>query len=100
MGKQKYPTNTTGTSTEGQPKQRDHTKTGKLAKRRELRRLEAIARQVDKIKQFEANLDKAKNKDEAQRKLAHAQLTLQKIRGGVPHKELEKKFAVEPEKKS
>ncbi len=92
MGKQKYPTTAGAVSADGERRERDHTKTGKLAKRREVRRLEAIARQVDRIKKLEAVLEKAKDKAEAQKDLTHAQFTLQTIRGGVSHTELRKRF--------
>ena len=75
-------------------KQRDHTKTGKLAKRRETRRLEAIERQVRRVMTFEKGLEKAKKKGEAQAKLTHAQYTLQTIRGGTPHEVLAKQFGI------
>jgi hypothetical protein len=77
--------------TEGR-KQRDHTKTGKLARRRETRRLQAIERQVRRIQSLETALPKAKKQSEAQAKLTHAQLTLQKIRGGVDHNILLSQF--------
>ncbi len=92
MGKQKYPLTAGGVTVEGQSKQRDHTKSGKLAKRRETRRLEAIARQVENIRKLETALEKAKDKAKAQDALTHAQLTLQQIRGGVPHKVLLERF--------
>lgn len=95
MGKNKYPQTTGGTTVDGEKKQRDHTKTGKLAKRRETKRLEAIARQVERIHQFEAALEKSKNKKAAEVELRYAQLTLQKIRGGKPHAELDKQFKAE-----
>lgn len=98
MGKQKYPNTTNGTNVAGEATKRNHTKSGKLQKRRDLRRLEAIARQVENVNELEAQLEKAKNKEEVQKRLTHAQLTLQKLRGGVPHKELEKKFGVETTK--
>jgi hypothetical protein len=93
MGKQKYPTTGGAVTIDGERKQRDHTKTGKLAKRRETRRLEAIGRQVERVQTLEQALEKAKDKAEAQKAVTHAQLTLQQIRGGVPHKELAKRFA-------
>lgn len=67
---------------------RDHTKSGKLAKRKELRRLEAIARQVTRIEKAEKNAQKAKDKALAQEKIDHAKLTLLQIRGGKPHDQL------------
>lgn len=93
MSKQKYPTSIEGTTVGGERRQRDYTKTGKLAKRRDTRRLEAIERQVRRIQMFEEQLEKAKNKTEAQKNLIHAQITLQQIRGGVPHNEIAKRFA-------
>ena len=63
----------------------NHNKSGKKAKRKELRRLEAIVRQVVRIEKVEKNATKAKNKKDAQLKVDHAHLTLQMIRGGVPH---------------
>lgn len=100
MGKQKYPTTDGGVTTDGTPKQRDHTKTGKLQKRRETRRLEAMARQVERIQGFERDLEKAKNKGAALAILTHAQLTLQKIRGGTPEKVLNHKFKTATEKET
>ena len=82
---------------ETEKKHRDHTKTGKLAKKREDRRLEAIERQVRRIKTFEEKLEKAKDKKSAQEDLTHAQFTLQTIRGGKPHDELTKEFKVKIE---
>ena len=76
-------------TTEIVKKQRSHTKTGKLAKRKELRRHQATERQINRIKILEDNLPKAKKKAEAQAKVNHAQLTLQQIRGGVPHEVLD-----------
>jgi hypothetical protein len=92
MGKQKYSNTTVGVTTGGERKQRDNSKTGKHDKRREVRRLEAIERQVIRIQSLEQALEKAKDKADAQKALTHAQLTLQKIRGGVPHKELRQRF--------
>jgi LPS O-antigen subunit length determinant protein (WzzB/FepE family) len=92
MGKQKYPTTAGGVTVDGERRQRDYTKTGKLAQRRETRRLEAIERQVVNIQSLEQALEKAKDKEVAQRAITNAQLTLQQIRGGVPHKELVKRF--------
>ncbi len=93
MGKQKYPTTAAGVTIDGERKQRDHTKTGKLARRRETRRLEAIERQVVRIQKLEKVLEKAEDKTEAQKSISKAQLTLQKIRGGVDQRELVKRFA-------
>jgi len=70
----------------------NYTKTGIKAKRKELRRLEAIARQATRIEKAEKNATKAKNKVEAQRKVDHAKLTLLMIRGGKPHDELRRNF--------
>lgn len=77
-------------------KQRNHDKTGKLAKKREQRRLDAIERQVRRIQTLEENLKTAKKKGEAQARLSHAELTLQQIRGGHPHESLAKSFGVKP----
>ena len=77
--------------TEGR-KQRDHTKTGKLAKKKELRRLEAIERAVKRVQTFEQALEKTKNKGPAQADLNHAQYTLQTIRGGTDQRILAKSF--------
>ena len=63
----------------------NNNKSGKKAKRKEIRRLEAIARQIVCIEKAEKNAAKAKHKINAQRKIDHANLTLQQIRGGVPH---------------
>lgn len=95
MGKQKYPTTAGGVTVDGEKKQRNHKKSGKLAARRETRRLEAIERQVRRVMKFEKALEKAKDKKSATQKLTHAQLTLQKIRGGVPHAELAKRFTTQ-----
>ena len=100
MGKQKYPQASSGEIADGENKQRNHRKSGKLAKRRELRRLEATARQVERVKKFEKALEKAKKKGPAQAKLTQAQLTLQKIRGGVPHSVLDHKFKTATEKEA
>lgn len=75
-------------------KQRDHTKTGKLAKKREIRRLEAIERQVRRVMTFEKALEKAKKKGEASARLTHAQYTLQTIRGGVDQHTLANQFGI------
>ncbi len=72
----------------------NYTKSGKLAKRRECRRMEAIARQVANVQKAEANAAKAKDKSKAEAKVNHANFTLQTIRGGVPHTDLAKKFGV------
>lgn len=79
--------------TEGR-KQRDHTKTGKLAKKRENRRLEAIERQVRRVMTLEKALEKAKKKGDAQATLKHAQATLQKIRGGTDQRVIDKQFGI------
>lgn len=75
-------------------KRRDHTKTGKLARHREQKRLEAIERAVRRVQTFEQALDKAKNKGQAQAALNHAQYTLQTIRGGTDQHKLAKQFGV------
>ena len=66
----------------------NHNKSGKKAKRKELRRLEAIARQVTRIIKAEKNAQKAKDKAAAFKKVEHAKLTLLQIRGGKPHDQL------------
>lgn len=95
MGKNKYPQTTGVGMVDGEKKRKDCTKTGKLAKRRELRRLEAIARQVENVRDLEALLSKASDKKAADLAIRQAQLTLQKIRGGKPHSELDKAFKAE-----
>jgi hypothetical protein len=78
----------------------NHNKSGKQEKRRELRRLEAISRQVTRIEKAEKNALKAKDKAEAQRKIDKAKLTLIQIRGGTPHQDptvKAKAVAVEPD---
>jgi len=89
-------------------KQRSHAKTGKLARRCETRRLEAIARQVRRISLVEKALKGDKtNKPicsyistfkKPSDSLVHANITLQKIRGGIPHSQLvpKKEEAVVP----
>ena len=79
--------------TEGR-KQRDHTKTGKLAKKRETRRLEAIERAVRRVQTLEKALEKAKAKGPAQAALNHAQYSLQTIRGGTDQDKLAKQFGI------
>ena len=98
MSKNKYKPESTVSTEGGERKQRDHTKTGKLAKRREVRRLEAIARQTRRIMEIERSLkgEKVDEKITAYistfknpgHALQHAQFTLQKVRGGVPHIQL------------
>lgn len=92
MGKQKYPTEGGAVTTTGERKQRNYNKSGKLAKRREARRLEAIGRQVERVQKLEQRVEKAKDKGAAQKAVILARLTLQQIRGGVPHKELIKRL--------
>jgi hypothetical protein len=70
----------------------NYNKSGKLAKRRETRRLEAIGRQIDRIEKAKKNAAKAKNKKDAQKKIDHAELTLQLVRGGHPESEIRAKF--------
>jgi hypothetical protein len=100
MSKNKYAKEGGTTTTEtGEGKQRDHTKSGKKAQRKELRRLEAIVRQAERIEKAEKNAQRAKDKAEAQRKIDKAKLTLQQIRGGTPHTDLQTKVktvAAEP----
>jgi hypothetical protein len=92
MGKQKYPISGGTVTVDGERRQRDNTKSGKQAKRRETRRLEAIERQVINVQSLEKALEKAKDKEPNEKALIHAQLTLQQIRGGVNHKELASRF--------
>lgn len=66
----------------------NNNKSGKKAKRKELRRLEAIARQVERIKGLESRLNKVKRKEDHLRKITRAGVVLQCIRGGVPHEQL------------
>jgi hypothetical protein len=80
--------------TEGRKGRENYDKSGKLAKRRELRRLEAIERAVRRVQTFETALEKAKNKGPAQADLNHAQYTLQTIRGGTDQHKLAKQFGV------
>lgn len=75
-------------------KHRDHTKTGKLAKKRELRRLEAIERAVRRVQTFEQALDKAKNNGPARAELNHAKYSLQTIRGGTNQAKLAAQFGI------
>jgi hypothetical protein len=63
----------------------NYDKSGKKAKRRETRRLEAIARQIDRVEKTKNNALKAKNKKDAQKKIDHAELTVRLVRGGKPH---------------
>ena len=70
----------------------NHDKSGKKAKKKDLRRLEAIARQIEEIERVKRNAKKAKNKKEAQRKIDHAELTLQLVRGGQTQKDIVAKF--------
>ena len=106
MSKNKYTPNS-GTNFEGgERKQRDYTKTGKLAKRREVRRLEAIARQIRRIQEVEKALKGGKVNEtitkyistfkEPALALVHANRVLKMVRGGVPHSQLvhEEKAAV------
>jgi len=71
----------------------NHNKSGKQAKRRELRRMEAIARQVINVQKAEDNAKKAKDKAKAEKKVIHAQTTLQQIRGGCTHDEIVSRFS-------
>jgi hypothetical protein len=70
----------------------NYNKSGKLAKRKELRRLEELGRQIERVERMKKNAAKAKNKKDAQKKVDHAELTLQMIRGGTPHDVLISKF--------
>ena len=85
MGKNKYTPDGGLKTDNGEVKQRDHTKSGKKAAKKEKRRLEAIGRQVKKIQGLENRLEKVKNKKEHLSKIDRAQLVLQMIRGGTPH---------------
>jgi hypothetical protein len=71
----------------------NNNKSGIKAKRRELRRMEAIARQITNVQKAEENAKKAKNKVKAESKVIHAQMTLQQIRGGTPHDEIVSRFS-------
>lgn len=99
MSKNKYAKEAITTGGSGvERKSRDHAKTGKLARRRENRRLEAIGRQVQRIQLVEAGLagDKSdpeiigyiKGFDVPADAIIHSKKTLSKIRGGVPHSQL------------
>lgn len=100
MSKNKYAKEAVTTGGSGvERKSRDHSKTGKLARRRENRRLEAIGRQVQRIQLVEAGMagDKSdpeivgyiKGFDVAADAVIHSKKTLSKIRGGVPHSQLD-----------
>ncbi len=99
MGKNKYKPEGSVTAEGGERKQRDHTKTGKLAARRETLRLEAIARQTRRVMEVESALAGKKVNDKLSAYIStfktvgdaldHARLSLEKIRGGVPHSTLE-----------
>lgn len=100
MSKNKYANEAITTGGSGvERKSRDHTKTGKLARRRENRRLEAIARQVQRIRQVEAGVagqkvdkditDYLKTFTVPADAIIHATKTLQKIRGGIPHSQVD-----------
>mgnify|MGYP001165940574 CR=1 FL=1 len=73
----------------------NNNKSGIKAKRRELRRMEAIARQVTNVQKAEENAKKAKNKAKAAEKIIHAQITLQQIRGGCTHDEIVSRFSAQ-----
>lgn len=87
--------NETTTKKNSKAKQ-NYNKSGIKAKRRELRRMEAIARQVANVQKAEDNAKRAKDKKKAEAKIIRAQMTLQQIRGGVSHDEIRKRFAVSP----
>jgi hypothetical protein len=76
------------TETKNTHAKQNHDKSGKKAQRKELRRLEAIARQVERVEKAEKNALKAKNKADAYRKVNHAKMTLLQIRGGKPHNQM------------
>lgn len=93
------------TSVPGESRQRDHTKSGKQARREENRRLEAIARQMRRIQTIELAL-KGEKVSEAITKyistfekpelaLKHASLTVQKLRGGISHSKLTMKAEID-----
>jgi hypothetical protein len=107
MSKNKYKTETvTGTGIDGERKHRDHTKTGKLQRRRDNRRLEAIARQNHRIHTVENTLVSGKGTEEIKKYIAsfkttdmalqHAYNTLDKLRGGIPHSKLTVKNEAAP----
>jgi tRNA U34 5-carboxymethylaminomethyl modifying GTPase MnmE/TrmE len=75
-------------------KQRDHTKTGKLAKKRELKRLEAIERSVRRVQEFEKSVETGPTSSLAKADLNHAQYVLQTIRGGTDQHKLAQQFGV------
>lgn len=70
----------------------NYNKSGKKAKRKELRRLESITRQLERIERVKKNAAKAKNKKDAEKKVVHAELTLQLVRGGHSESEIRTKF--------
>lgn len=95
----KYKTETaTGLGPDGERKQRDHTKTGKFQRRRDNRRLEAIARQDHRIKSVEKALVTGKGPEAITKYIAtfktgdmalqHAYNSLEKLRGGISHSKL------------
>lgn len=80
--------------TEGRKGRENYDKSGKLAKRKDLRRLDAIERAVRRVQTFETALEKAKNKGPAQADLNHAQYSLQTIRGGTDQRKLAQQFGI------
>lgn len=94
MSKNKYTPDGGLKTVDGEQKQRDHTKTGKLLQRKETRRLEAIARQTRRIMEVEKALKGGKvdpkitayigTFKKPEFALVHANLSLRKVRGGEP----------------
>lgn len=100
MSKNKYAKEAeTKVGVDGERKQRDHKKSGKLARRRENRRLEAIGRQVQRSQLIQAGVAGEKVDSEIAGYIKsftvpadaviHARRTLSKIRGGVPHSQID-----------
>ena len=88
MGKQKYTPDGGLKIEDGERKQRDHTKSGKKAARKDNRRHEAVERQQERINGMESRLTKVKNKNDYLRKIARAKVVLQCLKGGTPHERL------------
>ena len=66
----------------------NYDKSGKKDKRKDLRRMEAIHRQQERINGMENRLGQVKRKDDHLRKIARAKMVLQMIQGGKPHDQL------------
>lgn len=66
----------------------NYDKSGKKAKRKDLRRMEAIHRQTKRIEWMEDRLNTVKHKNDYLRKIARAKVVLQMIQGGKPHDQL------------